>query len=415
MLNEILGIQTVFAQSTAAAGDKPASSAFNVLEFIWTNAPLWLTAVIVFILSMVLAYVVKSSVEIRLAKKISEEQKEMQIMTGRVAFVIVALIGVSLSLTIAGINMTTLLAAIGFGLSFGLQDIVANFVAGIYILASRPFTIGDWIQAGGQIGKVEMIGSRATFLKTYDGLRLIVPNSSLFKNNVLSYTSNPLRRLKIPVYTRYYVSLKDVFSICMNAVKSHPNIYLEPKPNMVVVDMSDYYMYLELRVWVDSKGLWKRIQSQLFGEIQKKLEEAGMDSPYPVTSLSLEPDAEAYVVKTKTVSDDELKKMMAEREASDAEYSKKREELIKMQQIIQQPQVYDQSGTAFFGAIGQNSPMTQPQPPEQSQPSGQILDPQAGQSFAQGQPVPQTQVGPQPQSGAVIQPLMPQEPPPQKF
>jgi small-conductance mechanosensitive channel len=336
-------------------------------------------------------------VEIRLAKKISEEQKEMQIMTGRVAFVIVALIGVSLSLTIAGINMTTLLAAIGFGLSFGLQDIVSNFVAGIYILASRPFTIGDWIQAGGQIGKVEMIGSRATFLKTYDGLRLIVPNSSLFKNNVLSYTSNPLRRLKIPVYTRYYVSLKDVFNICMNVVRSHPNVYLEPKPNMVVVDMADYYMYLELRVWVDSKGLWKRIQSQLFGEIQKKMEEAGMDSPYPVTSLSLEQDAEAYVVKTKTVSDDELKKMIAERELSDAEFSKKREELIKVQQIIQQPQVYDQSGTAFLGAIGTNTPAAQ------AHPTGQMYDPQQ-------------QTSPPPQPGAVVfQPLEPQEPPPQKL
>ncbi len=363
MLNLLLGIHTAHA-ADATVAEKAVNTPFNTLEFIFSNAPFWLTAIMVFVGSLVIASLVKNTVESRLARKISDEQKEMQIMTGRVAFVIVAFIGISIALTIAGINMTTLIAAIGFGISFGLQDIVSNFVAGIYILASRPFTIGDWIEIDGRKGKVQMIGARATFLKTFDGLRLIVPNAQLFKSNVLSYTSNPMRRMKVPVYCRYLVSIKEVMDICLNVVRSDRRIFLEPKPNVVIIDFADYYMYLEVRFWVDSRGPWRRIQSKIFGDIQKRLEESGLDSPYPVTSLSLEQDAESVVLKTKTVSDEEIKVLMAQREAYEKDLAKRRSELMITPEVIQQNQqiAYDESGISFLKEISANQlPLNQQQ------------------------------------------------------
>mgnify|MGYP001601643096 CR=1 FL=1 len=304
----LLGIQTVFAKTDPS--EKEAVSGTGIFDFVLGQLPLWITAIIIFVVSLIIGVIVKGIVENRLASKISDEHQEILIISGRIAFLIVAIIGTSISLAVAGINITTLLAAIGFGISFGLQDTIANFVAGIALLASRPFTIGDWIKINGKTGKVVEIRTRATYLKTYDGMRLIVPNSQLYKTSVLSLTSNPMRRLKIPVYCRYEANIKDVMAICMHVVKKNSKIYLEPKPNIVIQDLADSYITLQVRFWVDSKGPWRRVQSRIFIGIQNELVKAGLDSPYAVTSLSLEPEFESTIIKTKQVDSEEMEKIM---------------------------------------------------------------------------------------------------------
>ncbi len=344
-LNRLLSIPVALAADTTGKD----SGGVDVLGFIFSQLPYWLTAITVFFVFMIIGWLLKSSVESKLASKVgNEEHKEMQIMTGRIVFVSILLIGLSVALTIAGINMMTIIAALGFGISFGMQDMVANFIAGLYLLASRHFAIGDWVTVGDKIGKVEEIGSRATILRTYDGLKLIVANSVLFKGQITSFTSNPMRRLKVPVYTRYYVNLKDVVTICLNVVRSNPKIFLEPKPTVVVKDMADYYMEFELRFWVDSKSYWKRIQSEIFYQIERKIEEAGFEAPYPVTSLSFEPEIEDYALKTKTLSPEEYNNMLNARGLMEDEYNKKRAELLKLQAAIQKPFVADLPGTAFI-------------------------------------------------------------------
>jgi len=343
----IFGIPAVHAQ-TAATAEKTTSSSVNVLGFILENLPLWITAIVVLIVAILIGYVLKGVVENRLAKQITEEHQEVLIISGRLTFLGVTIIGSTIALAIAGINITNLLAAVGFGISFGLQDTIANFVAGIALLASRPFTIGDWIKVNGKMGKVVTVRTRATYLNTFDGLRLIVPNSQLYKSQVISYTSNPMRRMKVPVYARYGVDLKDVFKICMNVVKSDPKIFLEPKPNIVLIDFADYYIYLELRFWVDSKSMWRRIQSEVFRKIQASLEEAGLDSPYPTTSLTFDQDDNETFMKARVLDPQEMEKIMKQRMAHQEELDKRREELIKTRIIQEQVQAPDQTGAAFL-------------------------------------------------------------------
>ncbi len=350
LLNLFLGIQTTFAQSAGAEKAGAVGESFNILAFVLEKMPLWITAVIVFALSLVVGGIVKNIVESRLASKIEEEHQEVLIISGRVAFVGVAIIGTTISLAIAGINITTLLAAVGFGISFGLQDTIANFVAGIAILASRPFTIGDWIKVNGNTGKVVEIRTRATYLKTFDGLRLIVPNSELYKSQVLSFTSNQMRRLKVPVYCRYGAPMKDVFKICLHEVKKNPKIFLEPKANVVVTDLADSYISMEVRFWVDSKSMWRRIESGVFMNIQNRLEEAGLDSPYAITSLSVEPDSESAVLKTKMLDPDEFTKLMNERMAEEEQKAKRRQELLQEEKKPEVQLSPDLSGTSFLKA-----------------------------------------------------------------
>jgi len=364
LLNFIFAIPTALAQTTVA--DKTASSTTNIFGFILQGLPLWITAIVVLIFSMVLGVILKNIVESRIASKITEEHQEFLIISGRLTFVTVTAIGVMIALTIAGINVTNLIAAIGFGISFGLQDTIANFVAGIALLASRPFTIGDWIEVNGKKGKVTQIRVRATYLDTYDGLRLIVPNSQLYKSQVLSYTSNPMRRMKVPAYTRYNIDMKEAFAICLNVVKSHANILLQPKPNIVVTEMGDYYIALEIRFWVDSRSMWRRIASNVFMEIQDKFVQAGIDSPYPTNALTFDTDDDQVFVKTKTLAPEEVNKILKMRERDEEEFTKRRQELVKPHLVsVDEMKNLDQSGATFLKVttmpLSQTTGQMQPQ------------------------------------------------------
>jgi len=68
----------------------------------------------------------------------------------------------------------------GLAIGFAFKDIFQNFLAGIILLITRPFELGDQIAAGGFEGTVEAIETRATTIRTYDGRRVVIPNSTLF-------------------------------------------------------------------------------------------------------------------------------------------------------------------------------------------------------------------------------------------
>jgi small-conductance mechanosensitive channel len=396
LFNLILGIPTVLAQTAAATTEKTTGAASNILGFVFENLPLWITAVVFFLVSMVLGVILKNIVESRIASQITEEHQEILIISGRLTFVGVAVIGGTISLAIAGINVTNLIAAVGFGISFGLQDTIANFVAGIALLGSRPFTIGDWIMVNGKKGKVEQVRIRATYLTTYDGERLIVPNSQLYKSQVLSYTSNPMRRMKIPAYTRYNIDMQQAYSICLNVVKSRTDVLLQPKPNIVITEMGDYYIGMEVRFWVDSRSLWRRISSQVFMEIQNKFVEAGIDSPYPTNALAFDTDDDDAFIKTHSLTTEEADTILRSRQKSNEEFTGRREELVKPHfASMEEIKNLDKSGAAFLQVanMADTAGARQFAPQEAGTSIAQVFAPAAQHAVAQAYaPAPQEPV-----------------------
>lgn len=345
VFNAIFAIPVALAQTgTSNNAEEP-----SVFTYIVQKLPLWITALLVLMISLVIAFMVKKGVENRLATRIEEEHPEMLIISGRISFVTVSVIGITIALAIAGIDLTSMLAALAFGISFGLQDTISNFVAGLALLASRPFTIGDFINVNDKMGKVMEIRTRATYLKTIDGMRLIVPNAELYKSSVLSYTSNPMRRIKVAAYCRYGINLQEAIAICIKIIKQHSDVLLEPKPSVFVSDFADYYVELGIRFWVVKGTRWFKLKGKIFMEIQKALEDAGMDAPYPVTSLSLEEDMENAVVKTYQMDKEDLKELSALRAKYQQETDAARRALVSEQAVTAPVQsTSDQSGENFL-------------------------------------------------------------------
>ncbi|MEZ4086793.1 MAG: mechanosensitive ion channel [Candidatus Gracilibacteria bacterium] len=172
IFNYIFGISTALAQNVNAGeiASETEGQLTQLVGYIIGQIPLWITAFIVLIITFVMARIAKSAVENKMAAEgFEEENKEVAILASRSANAGVLIVGITIALKIAGIDLTAIIAAGAFGVGFALQDIIMNFIAGVMILSSRHYSIGDSIKVGGIVGKIVEIQTRATILQAFDG------------------------------------------------------------------------------------------------------------------------------------------------------------------------------------------------------------------------------------------------------
>lgn len=271
--------------ATQVASDT-ASELVNLLQIVVTKLPLWAAAVIFILGTVIGAKIVRKMVENKLAESgIEEEHKELQILGGRLSYSGVLIIGVTIGLKIAGIDLTSIIAAAAFGIGFALKDIIMNFIAGVMILISRHFTIGDFINVGGTVGKIIEIQSRVTILQAIDGTKVIVPNGELFKKQVTSYTSNPFRRIEVKVGVDYRNNLENAIKIAQKATKETKGVLVSPKFAVVVNNFTDNGVELKIKAWVESRGGWVKIKSSLAENLKKAFDENGIRIPWPIRTV----------------------------------------------------------------------------------------------------------------------------------
>jgi small-conductance mechanosensitive channel len=301
-----------YAATTSANNipENTASQLASLIELIITRIPLWIAAFIVIVLAIFLAKIMKSVVENKMAEKgIEDEHKEVQILGGRIAYITVLTIGMTVGLKIAGIDLTTIIAAVGFGVGFALKDLIMNFIAGVMIIVGRHFTIGDFIKVNGMLGRVIEIQSRVTIMRAIDGTKVIVPNADLFGNTVTSYTSNPFRRIEVDVYVDYRGDLEKAIKVFMHTVKHTKGVLAEPKPAILVKGLGDSNYDLKVRAWVESKSAWLAIKSNLIKNIRKAYDEHNIPMAWNVTQLVYDKD---FPIGDITLPEDEKEKKLEE-------------------------------------------------------------------------------------------------------
>jgi len=293
LLNKILGIATAHAQAATTSVSDVANNTGNEFTKLITSflaaIPLWIAAIVVTFFTYVLAVIVKKSLEARLiAQGIEEEHKEIRIIAGRSAFYGVIVLGVTIALSIVGIDLKPIVAAGAFGLGFALQNVIMNLFSGMFILASRHYTIGDVITVNGVMGTIQEIQTRATIMKDFNGQKVVIPNSQLFSNIVSSRSANPARRLVFIQGVGYNADLKQVMDLTLAVIKNIPGILAKPKPSVLFYDWDDTYILFKIRIWIDSKASKRPIQNRLIMDIYNAYNEAGIDVPYPITTIHMD-------------------------------------------------------------------------------------------------------------------------------
>jgi small-conductance mechanosensitive channel len=224
-----------------------------------------------------------------LAKKIlthTSMDRGQQYAFVRAAGYVIFLLGMIIGLDTTGLNLRSLLVvggALGVGIGFGLQNIVANFVAGIVILWEGPIKLGDFIDVGNTHGEVIRIGARGTWVRTFDNEVIIVPNSEFINSRVANWTANDRTvRLTVPVGVSYDSDLEMVRDVLLDIAKRNDHVLTDPAPAAMVTGFGDNSININLRVsttTMTDRTLY--LKSDLFMEIFRVFREKKIEMPFP--------------------------------------------------------------------------------------------------------------------------------------
>ncbi len=177
------------------------------------------------------------------------------------------------------------LATLGFGsvaVGFAFKDILQNWFAGLLILIRQPFRRGDQIVVAGHEGTVEHIQARATSIKTYDGRRVVIPNSDVYTKIVTVNTAFAVMRSSIDVGIGYGDDIEAARSAILDALDGLKGIERSPAPEVIPWDLAGSSVNLRVRWWSESKRMSVVLaRGRVIAAIRDSLTAAQIDMPYP--------------------------------------------------------------------------------------------------------------------------------------
>ncbi|MFE8033427.1 mechanosensitive ion channel domain-containing protein [Thiohalocapsa marina] len=198
------------------------------------------------------------------------------------AVMAVATLSVAGRLGLSWQQVQWLVAALGVGIGFGLQEIVANFISGLIILFERPIRVGDTVSVGENTGVVARIEIRATTIRTLDQRELLVPNKQLITSEVINWTlSDQINRADILVSIEYGSDTETALRILGEVAAADPRVMTDPAPVITVENLGERGLELMLRVFLPTIADRLRIRGDLVNAIDRRLREAGIPIGLP--------------------------------------------------------------------------------------------------------------------------------------
>ena len=175
-----------------------------------------------------------------------------------------------------------LVAALGVGIGFGLQEIIANFISGLIILFEKPIRVGDVISVGDSSGRVTRIEIRATTIRDFDGKELLVPNKEFVTGRLLNWTlSNTNIRRSLEVGIAYGSDVNKALAILQDILESHEMVLEDPVPRALFREFGDSSLNLSARYFFSDVSQRALLQSDLHLKVNDAFAEAGIKIAFP--------------------------------------------------------------------------------------------------------------------------------------
>lgn len=277
---DVLPALTVFDKITLWQIEvKDAAGAIQLAPITIANAAV---AAVMVGITLIAARNMPGILEIALLQRLGIHRGSRYAATTLVQYFIVAL-GVTLALSTLGLRWSQvqwLIAALGVGLGFGLQEIFANFVSGLILLFERPIRVGDVVTIGDRSGRVSRIQIRATTITDADNREIIVPNKNFITERFINWTlTDQVTRVLIQVAVAYGTDLATVHAILSDIAATHPKVLKEPAPSVSVAGFGAKSVTFEVQVYARELGDCGGIRNGLNTRIYDALLAAGVEIP----------------------------------------------------------------------------------------------------------------------------------------
>lgn len=198
------------------------------------------------------------------------------------------------TLSLIGVDLTALAifsGVIGIGIGLGLQQTMANFVAGLSLVLGKSIQPGDVIGYGKSFGWVTQMGARYVSIRTRDGIAHHIPNSHFIANGVENWSHyGDAVRLHVPVSVGYDADLNKAIELCLDAARAVKRVLTKPEPLCLVTLFGDSAIYLDLRIWIEDppQGV-TNVKSAVMLGIWQRFHDAQIRFPYPQREVHVVP------------------------------------------------------------------------------------------------------------------------------
>ena len=192
---------------------------------------------------------------------------------------------VAAAAVIPSFTFGSLVSALGIGgvaIGFAFKDIFQNLLAGVLILLREPFHVGDEITSGSFTGTVESIETRATFIRTYDGRRVIIPNANIYTESVTVISAYNVLRSEYDVGIGYGDDIDKARQILLGVLRDTEGVLDDPAPDVLVWDLAGSSVNLRVRWWsLPPRPGVVHLRDAVLQGAKEKLVAAGIDLPFP--------------------------------------------------------------------------------------------------------------------------------------
>ena len=196
---------------------------------------------------------------------------------GAVSRYVIAIVGLIFAFRSIGFDWSQvqwIVAALGVGVGFGLQEIVANFISGLIILFERPVRVGDTVTIGNLTGTVSRIHIRATSMTDGENREIIIPNKALITEKVINWTrTDSITRVTLKVSIAYGTDTLRAQMLILEAVKATPQVLDTPAPSVFFIGFGAHALEFEVRAFVLQPAHRSTVINDLYVAIERALRE----------------------------------------------------------------------------------------------------------------------------------------------
>lgn len=272
---------------TLAQGDAPdVEDTLNELSQL--TATDWLIAGSI-VVGAVIAGAVLRAITVR---ALQNRGQLLSRLIGRLVFGITAAFGLVYALNQVGVAigpLLGLLGLLGLALALAFQEVLSNFIAGIMLSLQRPFRVGDEILTADYEGRVEDVSLRTTTLRTFDGVEVHVPNSTVWEEPIENFTALGARRTTLAVGVGYDTDLDTTQQLLVETAQAVDGVESDPPVQAFVHEFGDSSINYAVRFWhqPDRASEWS-IRDETARQIKKALDNADVEIPFPQMVLHVE-------------------------------------------------------------------------------------------------------------------------------
>ena len=204
---------------------------------------------------------------------------------------LIMLLALLMCLSYFGVETTSFAAVIGAaGLAIGLafQGTLSNFAAGSMLLIFRPFKVGDVVNIADKVGVVNEIAIFTAEIDTFDGRRIVIPNSMIFGDVIENITYHPKRRVDVEVGTSYAADIDQTRNILENAIASVNLVQEDPEPEVILMGLGASSVDWSVLGWA-RRDDFLTVKQALIRAVKNELDQAGIEIPFPQMDVHLDP------------------------------------------------------------------------------------------------------------------------------